>query len=101
MYIQMATVVEWDPNKDEANRAKHGISFNVAAKVFVDPFAITRKERIVEGELRWQTIGYVERILLVAHTVRLEGIDEVIRIISARAATASERRIYEEEGEDD
>jgi hypothetical protein len=52
----------------------------------------------VEGEQRWKTIGWaagVPVILSVAHTVA-DGGEEVIRIISARKATANERRGYEE-----
>jgi uncharacterized DUF497 family protein len=52
---------------------------------------------IVEGEQRWQTIGTVGGVvlLIVAHTYRDDGDDEVIRIISARKATRKERRDYE------
>jgi len=28
---------EWDPIKDRANRAKHGVSFSVAQRAFFDP----------------------------------------------------------------
>ena len=53
---------------------------------------------MVEGEERWQTLGSVGGVvvLLVAHTFRDEEGEEVIRIISARKATARERRIYAE-----
>ena len=51
---------------------------------------------MVEGEERWHAIGYVNRVLLVMHTVREEGLDAIIRIISARKATPSERKFYEE-----
>ena len=61
------------------------------------------KERIQDGEQRWQTYGEVEESLLVmvAHTVREEDRHgrtiEVIRVISARYASRKERRIYETE----
>jgi uncharacterized DUF497 family protein len=50
------------------------------------------------GELRWQAIGLVEGVilLLVAHTVREEGQDEIIRLISARRADRKERKRYEQ-----
>jgi len=96
----MATRFEWDPNKDRANRPKHGgISFALARLVFDDPLCISFVERIADGEQRWRTIGTAEDgglILAVTNTFRLDGDDEVIRIISARKATPSEREDYEE-----
>jgi uncharacterized DUF497 family protein len=50
----------------------------------------------VEGEGRLHAIGYVNRVLLVEHTVREEGLDAIIRIISARKATPAEWKLYEE-----
>lgn len=94
---------EWDEAKNLSNRRKHGVSFEEAAAVFRDPLCVSVQDRIEGGELRWQTLGLVEGILLlvVVHTVREEGEDdtlvEVIRIISARLATRKERRRYEEE----
>lgn len=96
LYIQVATRYEWDEKKNRANRAKHGITFRVAAAVFLDPNAVARQDREVDGEERWQTIGFAGAILTVAYTSRDEDGDEVTRIISARKATREERRIYEE-----
>ncbi|HZD47779.1 MAG TPA: BrnT family toxin [Silvibacterium sp.] len=78
----------WDDVKNRSNRQKHGISFDTAAQVFLDPLHITHLERIVEGEARWQTIGRVSGILpiLVAYTV-IDEEEEVIRLISARKVT--------------
>lgn len=87
----------WDENKDRRNRSKHGVSFQTAKLVFEDQNLITRQDRVVEGEQRWQTIGYAEGILTVAHTVQEAGPDEMIRIISARRATPGERKLYEKE----
>ena len=48
------------------------------------------------GEQRWQTVGTVDRVLLlVAHTLELEDDDEYVRLISARKADRQERRDYE------
>lgn len=93
----MPLYFEWDESKDRANRAKHGVDFETASFVFDDPLALSVPDRTVEGEERWQTIGAVDgtTILLVSHTVKLSGIDELIRIISARRATRSERTRYE------
>lgn len=97
----MRTRFEWDPSKAERNARKHGISFDLALRVFADPLAWSEQDRIEGGEQRWQTIGMVEGrlLLLVAHTWidDDEGSIEVIRIISAREATRRERRRYEEQ----
>jgi uncharacterized DUF497 family protein len=92
---------EWDEAKAEANRRKHGVSFEVAKLVFADPYALTEQYRIEDAERRWQTIGLVGdiAILLVAHAVSEEGHDEIIRIISARRANRKERARYEENRE--
>lgn len=94
---------EWDEAKDRANRRKHGISFEEAARVFLDPYHLSVQDRHEDGEERWQTIGMVHGLiaLLVAHTYverdeRGEMV-EVIRVISARRATKVERRRYEDE----
>jgi len=89
----------WDDNKSRTNLAKHGISFGTAAKVFDDPRVYSSPDHVVEGEQRWKSIGWaagVTVVLSVAHTVAESGGEEVIRIISARKATANERRGYEE-----
>jgi len=94
---------EWDETKNLSNRRKHGVSFEEACQVFLDPLYVSVQDRIEGGESRWQTLGLVEGVLLltVAHTVREELEDgalvDVIRIISARHATRKERRRYEDE----
>jgi uncharacterized DUF497 family protein len=89
---------EWDPAKAKINLRKHRVSFETAARVFADPFALTEQNRIEQGEYRWQTLGRVEGVmmLLVAHTVRDDDGTEVIRIISARRADPKEQRRYEQ-----
>ena len=66
--------------------------------VFADPFALVEQDRSEGRELRWQTLGLVGDIvlLLVAHTVRDEDQDEIIRIISARKAVRKERKRYDQ-----
>ncbi len=91
---------EWDPVKARSNRRKHGVTFEQAANVFDDPDALFEQDQTDDdtGELRWQALGLAEGtiLLLVAHTVREEGQDEVIRLISARRATRKERNRYEQ-----
>jgi uncharacterized DUF497 family protein len=94
---------EWDEAKNLSNQRKHGVSFEEASTVFLDPLYVSVQDRIEDGEVRWQTLGMVGDLLLltIAHTVREMSADdttvEVIRIISARPATRKERRRYEDE----
>ncbi len=86
---------EWDPRKAKLNRSKHRVTFSEAATVFGDPQAVTYPDpEHSEAEDRYVTFGYSQevRLLVVAHTDR----EERTRIISARSASANERRIYEE-----
>ncbi|OAI10302.1 BrnT family toxin [Methylomonas methanica] len=95
----MKTRFEWDPAKAESNLRKHHVSFETATRVFADPFAVVKQDRIENGEHRWQTLGIVEGylLLLVAHTIRGdEDGTELIRIISARRAEPKERKRYEQ-----
>ena len=90
----------WDPAKAESNRAKHSVSFELALRVFLDPFALTEQDRVENGERRWRTVGLVEGVvvLVVAHTVEDEEDGaELVRIVSARRADRTERRRYDEE----
>lgn len=88
----------WDPSKDATNQRKHGISFATAARVFRDPLHSSIRDRIVDGEERWQTVGYIEAIglVLVAHTFWEEDGIENVRIISARRANRHERFRHQE-----
>jgi uncharacterized protein len=88
----------WDERKGRTNLIKHKVSFEAATLVFHDPRAVSRLDRVEDGEERWQTLGLAGgiTILFVAHTWQEEGGDEVIRIISARKATAHERAIYDQ-----
>ena len=85
---------EWDPNKEKSNFRKHGIKFADAVGVFEDENAVTIEDDDAR-ESRFITIGmdFLNRILVVVYTFR----NIVIRIISARKATARERKIYEEQ----
>ena len=85
---------EWDPEKAAANQRKHGVSFEEGVTVFYDPFAATFPDPDHSvGEFRLITFGYSSqnRLLVVAHTED----DDTIRLISAREATAREKRRYE------
>jgi uncharacterized protein len=87
--------IEWDPKKAETNLKKHGISFEEALTVFLDPLALTFEDPADHGEARELTIGHsaLGKILLVVHLEKEGG---RVRIISARKATKQERSFYEE-----
>lgn len=87
--------IEWDPEKAESNRRKHGVGFKEASTVFRDPLAATGADPDHSiTEYRFVTFGISEmgKLLVVSHTEA----GEVIRIISARKATKGERKLYEE-----
>jgi uncharacterized protein len=89
----------WDPDKAAANRVKHGLSFEIAALAFDDPFHASKPDLHPDGD-RWHTIRLVGSVLLLVihtwHEAESEEGELVGRIISARKATAHERKAYEE-----
>ncbi len=96
MYI-LNTVFEWDVRKAAANLRKHGVSFDEAATVFADPDALDGPDLAHSGhEVRFLRLGksLVDRVLMVAYTIRGSGDAETIRIISARRASRKERNAY-------
>lgn len=83
---------EWDEDKNIVNRSKHGIDFRDAVHVFVDQRSLIREDNRHYGEQRFQLIGMARfGVLFVVYT---ERVDDIIRIISARAATKVERKMY-------
>ena len=92
MKTQIAEVlVEWDDNKNRSNISKHGISFETAALVFADEERIEYYDRLYsQTEDRYIVLGCVQGVLYVVYTMR----GEAARLISARMATAAERKIY-------
>lgn len=96
----MEIIFEWDTNKAQSNLRKHKVAFEETQTVFADPFLVTFPDEFhSKSEDRFISIGIStrDRVLLVVHTERHE-VDEriLIRIISCRKATSSERKIYEE-----
>ena len=96
----MRLIFEWDTNKVRINLNKHKVSFEESKTLFNDPLLVTfLDERLSDTEERLISIGISvhNRILLVVHTDHRETADNVlIRIISCRKATPSERKTYEE-----
>ena len=87
-------VFDWDPAKADANVVKHGVRFEEALTVFMDPLArIHGDPDHSEGEAREIIVGHSiqRRLLLVSFVER----GEKVRVISARPATKTERKDYE------
>lgn len=84
----------WDKRKARANLIKHDVFFEIAELVFDDPWQLGEPDPHPDDH-RWRTIGMVNATtLLVVHTI--SDVEGEGRIISARKATASERRRYEQ-----
>jgi uncharacterized DUF497 family protein len=92
---------DWDPNKARVNRKNHGIVFEQASTIFLDPMMISVFDtEHSELEDRWVTIGIDKNgvLLVVVHTFQQLAADSCrIRIISARKATRKEFKQYQEE----
>ena len=88
-------IYEWDENKAEANLSKHGVSFDEAKTVFDDPLYVEFYDpdhSFVEHRFILLGKSMQGRVLFVSYVERNEN----IRVISAREATPSERRAYEQ-----
>lgn len=88
-------IYEWDPKKAKANLRKHGVAFEEAATVFLDPLAVTFPDPDhSDEEDREITIGLTKkrRVVFLSHCPR----GDRTRIIGARRATRKERKQYEE-----
>ena len=86
---------EWDDNKAAINEAKHHITFSEASTVFADENAILFDDpNHSQEEERSMMLGLSDhaKMLIVCHCYR--GMDDVIRIISARKATKNETTQY-------
>jgi uncharacterized DUF497 family protein len=92
---------DWDPAKAASNLTKHGVSFEDAMGVFLDPLALSLLDDTHgAAEERWVTIGLSRgtNLLVVVHThVEIDDDRIHIRIISAREPTNREKRQYEQE----
>jgi uncharacterized DUF497 family protein len=84
---------EWDPDKAELNRRKHGVDFADAVLALEDEQALTISDPFSDEEERFISIGADPSgsLLVVVYTWR----GDRIRLISARRATKRERRYYE------
>jgi len=100
MYVHSSVAdlhLEWDPAKERANLRKHGISFTEAETVFSDDYALVLPDpdhsSAEEERLLIVGLSAALRVLVVVHCEREGG--NIIRLISARRATRSERAQYD------
>jgi len=86
---------DWDQRKNVHNQRKHGVSFEEAETVFLDDQAVLLDDPDHSSrEDRFILLGLsaAVRVLVVCHCYRASG--DVIRLISARKATVTERKGY-------
>jgi hypothetical protein len=84
--------VEFDSDKDEANRRKHGISLASAAAMDFDATRVTEDNRRDYGEPRFRALGPIHgRLHVLVFTMR----GQALRAVSLRKANSRERRLYE------
>jgi uncharacterized DUF497 family protein len=89
--------IEFDPDKDRINRAKHGIPLGLAADMDLDATLIEPDQRRGYGEARFQALGPISgRLHLLAFTMR----GQRMRVISLRKANDRERRRYEQKSQE-
>lgn len=84
----------WDDGKAASNLEKHGVSFEASTYVFDDPMRLEHEDVFARGEHRNIVIGQVDGVLLTVVYAFAE--EDLCRIISARPATAHERKAYEQ-----
>ena len=87
----------WDPGKARSNERKHGVSFEEAVTVFVDENAILIPDRdysVDEDRFLLLGMSFKLKALMVCHCYRRQN--EVVRIFSARKASNTERKQYEQ-----
>jgi uncharacterized DUF497 family protein len=91
----------WNPEKANRNLRVHGVSFEMAAEVFLDPHHVVTENYFIEeeGEQRYQAIGKSgDLVLLLVVFVDRSGLaGEIIHVISARKATAYEKSVYKDQ----
>ena len=86
---------DWDENKAASNLLKHGVSFDEAKTVFDDRLYVDFYDPAhSDDEDRYLIVGESNqrRLLIVSYTER----GNLIRLISAREVTRTEREVYEE-----
>jgi uncharacterized DUF497 family protein len=90
---------DWDPAKSRENLRKHGVRFETASLVFEDQWILSHKDLSHDdAEERYNALGEIAPgvVLFIVYAYRERDGVEAIRLISARGASAQEKRSYEE-----
>ena len=88
--------IEFDPDKDAINIAKHGVALAFGRRVWNDPeLLVLPSLRPIDGEERYKAIGLVEDRLWTAVHVRRGN---AVRMISVRRSNDGEQRFYDRAG---
>jgi len=91
-------VIDFDPAKDAGNRAKHGLSLDMAIDLDWDAALVWIDHRVAYGEQRYAALAPLGgRLYFVAYVDR----GDVRRIISLRRANRRESRHYEKSSHPD
>ncbi|MGH7283583.1 MAG: BrnT family toxin [Polyangiaceae bacterium] len=94
----MATVrqgeFEWDVDKARLNLRKHGVTFEEATSAFFDPLVLVQPDAVHSD--RFIVLGQSDRARTL-FVVYAERDGDRVRLISAREATAHERKAYQSE----
>jgi uncharacterized DUF497 family protein len=86
------------PRQSAINLRKHEISFEEAVRVFKDDHAKDEIDEDAPDEIHWKRTGEIRgAVVVVIYMAYEDGEDEIVRIISARFASRSERRRYRED----
>ena len=84
---------EFDPGKNEINKAKHGVSFETAQHLWTVP-AVEADLGMVHGEFRYARLAPLADEIYIAIFTFRSG--PLIRLISVRKATLKETEFYEQ-----
>jgi uncharacterized protein len=99
MTMHIPPHVQWDEAKRMSNFDKHGLDFMDSVMVLDSPYRLD-VDSVRGNELRTQSFAYVFEVLTVLTVVHVER-DDALRIVSFRAASDEERRVYHEWLEND
>lgn len=87
----MGMDIEYDSEKDVANRSKHGVPLALGAVILENCIGEVQDERVDYGEARINAFGLVEgRLFVCTYTMR----NETYRLISVRKASRQEQRTW-------
>lgn len=93
--LAASTGFEWDAANVDKNWERHQVSPGECEQVFFQrPILIARDRKHSQSEPRYAALGYTAagRLLTIVFTIR----GTLIRVVSARAMSRRERKVYEQ-----